>query len=106
MKKILFKFLLIICFCGVSLPVYSDPITSGYIISKAKNAADDLIQSAFDRLDLTVLQAAMEARALVDEVASSFQDVMTSTIDELDEQQKRAISDLQDFERLERKGGR
>lgn len=78
----------------------STSLTVGHIINQTKKAVDELIQSAFNRLDLTAVQAAMEVSSLVDGAAEDLKDVLTFAVDELDGQQRRIVSDLQNFERL------
>lgn len=74
----------------------------GSIIEQSKEAIEEIIELAFDRLDFTLLAAAMEARATVNSASTQFQDSLTTSVDELDSQQRRIITDLQalnsDFE--------
>ncbi len=98
-KQSFLSSLLLFIFSTISLPSYAQLIT-GAIINEAKEAVDDIVQSAFDRVDLTVLKTAMEIRGLIEEAEFSLKDVINHTVDELDGQQKRTINDLQNFERL------
>ena len=82
---------------GVShaqLPEASSAHSAQSVIQSAQNAVDQLITNAFDRFDLSVLFAAMEARAVINAIGLQIQDATTTTIDELDGQQRRLVSDL------------
>lgn len=98
-KQLFLSSFFLFSFLVISVPSYAQ-LTTGIIIGQAKEAVDDLIQSAFDRFDLTALKTAMEVRALIEEAEFSLKDVISHTVDELDGQQKRTINDLQNFERL------
>lgn len=98
-RQIFFSLLLIFSFSTINLPSYAQ-LTTGIIIGEAIEAVDDLVQGAFDRLDLTALKTAMEIRALIEEVEFSTKDVVSHSVDELDGQQKRMINDLQNLVRL------
>ena len=83
--------------CAVDAPLV-DPastLTTGAVIEAAEAAVDDLMEEAFDRLDLTVMQVAMEARATVSQASTNLKNVLSHAVDELDGQQRRAVSDLQ-----------
>ena len=66
----------------------------GQVISAVQDAVEELITEALDRFDATLLRAAMEARVTVNQVTIRFDDVLEHTVDELDDQQRRIISDL------------
>jgi len=86
-----------------STPAYSDPVTAvtaGLIIDNVSESVDKLIQTAFDRMDLSLLQAGMEAQATVKEAETSLKGVMDHSVDRLDEQQRKLVAQLQHFERL------
>lgn len=98
-RQFFFPLLFLFNFLVINQPSYAQ-LTTSIIIGEAKEAVDDLIQSAFDRFDLTALKTAMEIRGLIEEAEFSLKDVINHTIDELDGQQKRTINDLQNFKRL------
>jgi len=97
--KNLKKYILLLLFF-TSQYGYSNPLLVGEVIDQSKNAVNHLIENAFNRLDLTVLQAAIEFRATINQSAISLQNVTNFTINQLDSQQKRIVNDLQNFERL------
>lgn len=80
---------------GVSAQGIASALSVGSIIDQSKEAIEDIIELAFDRLDFTLLAAAMEARATINSASTQFQDTLTTSVDELDSQQRRIITDLQ-----------
>ena len=66
----------------------------GSVINQTKDAIEEVIDLAFDRLDMTLLAAAMEARATINSASLQFQDALTTSVDELDTQQRRILEDL------------
>ena len=66
----------------------------GSVINQTKDAVEEVIDLAFDRLDMTLLAAAMEARATINSASLQFQDALTTSVDELDTQQRRILEDL------------
>jgi len=70
------------------------------VVESAIESVDNLIQKAFDRLDLSLLQAGMEARATIKQAEFSLRDVMDHGVDKLDSQQRKLVSQLQSFKRL------
>ncbi len=79
---------------GALLDGYSSVPIVGQVISAVQDAIDELIAEALDRFDASLLLAAMEARATVNQVATQFDDVLERTVEELDGQQRRSISDI------------
>lgn len=85
----------------------ADPITIGTIatgvakgasvsntINSIKDAILEVIEYAFDRLDQSLMLAAIEARNTINQSAIQLQDVMDSTFEELDDSQRKIITDL------------
>jgi len=70
-------------------------LTVGQIINQASDAADDLVTEGFDRFDSSVLLAATEARATVNQVSLQLADSINLSVEQLDSQQRRVISDLE-----------
>ncbi len=66
----------------------------GGIIDDTQDAVDELIEEAFDRFDQSLLLAASEARATVNQASLQLAEVMHLTVDQLDGQQRRLVSDL------------
>ena len=64
------------------------------IFNSLTKGVDRVIQRAFDRLDMTLLNAAMEARATINAAKTQFDDSLVKSIDQLDGQQRRLIEDL------------
>ena len=73
---------------------YSSVPIVGQVISAVQDAIEELIAEALDRFDASLLLAAMEARATVNQVETQFDDALERTIEELDGQQRRIISDI------------
>ena len=71
-----------------SLPV-------GAILEQAEDGISRLVSMSFDRLDLSSLLVAMEMRATINALRVQFQDGLTTSVSELDGQQRRLITDLQ-----------
>lgn len=69
-------------------------MAAGSVINQTKEAIEEVVDLAFDRLDMTLLAAAMEARATVNSASLQFQDALTTSIDEVDSQQRRILEDL------------
>ena len=67
------------------------------VLHQSTDSIERLIAVAFDRLDMTLLAAAMEARGTLNSVRVQFTDSMTKSITEIDDQQRRLISDLQEL---------
>lgn len=72
-------------------------VSLGSVIDQAKSAIDEIIAQAFDRLDQSVLLAAMEARATINAAATQYDEARSRSLDDLDAQQRRIASDLQRF---------
>lgn len=70
------------------------------IIDEATTGIDNIIEKAFSEMDLTLLKAALEARATIDSAADNLEDVVGYTFDRLDNQQKRIVEDLKEFSRM------
>ena len=70
-------------------------LTVATVIDAVNESVNRIVEVAFDRLDLTLLKAAMEARATINAARMQFGDATTASINELDDQQRRLISDLQ-----------
>ena len=64
------------------------------VIENTLAAIDELMDTAFDRLDRSLMLAGMEARATVNQVSVQTADLAHLAIGELDGQQRRLISDL------------
>jgi hypothetical protein len=75
-------------------------ITVGSLISETKDAVEELINTAFDRLDLSVLSGAMEMRATVNQASIIFNDSLDKSVEEFDGQQQRVIVDLQNLQTM------
>lgn len=101
MENIMFffkKLSLIFVLLSMSSVSYANIAVSA-VVEQAKEAADDLIAHAFDRLDFTLLQTAVDTRATINEASYNLKDVMGYSIDRLDGQQRRLISDLEQFKK-------
>lgn len=68
--------------------------TVGYVFDSLTKGVDRVIQRAFDRLDMTLLNAAMKARAIINAAKTQFDDSLVKSIDQLDGQQRRLIENL------------
>ena len=66
----------------------------GEVIDAAQEAVDELIEEAFDRFDQSLLLAASEAKATVNQMSLQLTDAVYLTVDQLDGQQRRLVSDL------------
>ena len=77
---------------SASTPLVAETVES--IFSSLSKGVDHLIQRAFERLDLTLLNTAMEARATINAAKTQFDDSFAKSIDQLDGQQRRLIEDL------------
>ena len=51
-------------------------MAAGSVINQTKEAIEEVVDLAFDRLDMTLLAAAMEARATVNSASLQFQDAL------------------------------
>lgn len=81
-----------------SLPSSVLPLVSvETMLQQSADAIERLISVAFDRLDLALLTAGMEARATINSTRVQFRGSMTKSITELDGQQRRVIADLQEL---------
>ena len=67
----------------------------GQIIDQAFVAADDLVTEGFNRFDRSVLLAATEARATVNQASLQLADSINLSVEKLDSQQRRVILDLE-----------
>ncbi len=67
----------------------------GAVIEHVEESINRLISTSFDRLDLSSLLIAMELRATINALRTQFQDTLTTSVSELDVQQRRLITDLQ-----------
>ena len=77
------------------LHTVSPVLAVGSVIQSSMDAIDRVIALALDRLDMTLLSAAMEARAILNASSLQFADAATTSVDELDDQQRRLLSDMQ-----------
>ena len=69
-------------------------MTVGQVLQDAFDAADELVTEAFDRFDTSILVAATEVRAIVNQASLQLNDYTSLTLNQLDAQQKRTISDI------------
>ena len=69
-------------------------LLTSVVIDEAKEAAGDLIAQGFDRLDRSVVHAATEVQATVNQLGLQLSDSQQLMIGELDGQQRRAVEDL------------
>ena len=70
------------------------PLSVGFILDAVTDGINEIVNLAFDRLDLILLTAAMETRATINAARLQYTDVLTTSIDEVDGQQRRIVSDL------------
>lgn len=69
-------------------------LTVGSIIGNVKEAIRETINLAFDRLDRTMLLAAERLEGLTDALARDLEGLMDSTVDELDEERRKAMNEV------------
>ena len=65
------------------------------VIAKAEGAVENLMSEGFYRFDSSVINTAMQARATINQASLVLRDVSYQAVDDLDGQQRRAVSDLQ-----------
>lgn len=77
------------------LNVLGTGVAVAAVFQSSMQAIDRVVALAFDRLDMTLLTAALEARATLNASRLQFADATTTSVDELDDQQRRILSDVQ-----------
>ena len=86
---------LIVCVQSTGPVAQMEPVESvESVFNLLQSGIEDVIELAFDELDMALLTAAIELRATLNSLRTHFQDASTTAIDELDGQQRRLISDL------------
>ncbi len=70
------------------------PLSVGSVINSAENGIEDILDLAFDRLDAALMAAVMEARATINASRLQFSDLLSTSINDLDGQQRLIIDEL------------
>lgn len=75
----------------------------GRVLDDAEDAVRDILDHAFDRLDSSLLKAAEQLVWMLGETRRELEGLTDSTLDELDDQQRRVVTDLKSLaERVEK----
>ena len=74
--------------------LFGENVLVRFVLSEVEDILDRTIDSAADRLDLSLMRAALEAAALVNQVSTQFADNLDQSVDQLDGQQRRMVSDI------------
>ena len=72
-----------------------EAVSTRMILADVRATLDEVADFAANRLDLSLLKATIEARATVDQVSLDLQDSLDHGVDRLDDQQRRAVRDLE-----------
>lgn len=75
-------------------------LTVGSILGQVQDGIEEVIDLAFDRLDRSLLVAAERLQGLITTLTADLHGLMDATIDELDEEKRKLLDDLQGFARV------